>query len=109
MGIVRSDSTCTDLDSVSFFYTSGFRNTIYQVTEIKVLDEETPNTLNGSKRANGYVHVAKLLKEIEKKNDSGKKVLAIMKKVLKVTKKKQIVDYCWRQILIKTMLEKRPQ
>lgn len=38
------------------------RPSTYQVTEIEVFDEETPNTPNGSKRANGYVHVAKLLK-----------------------------------------------
>ena len=40
-----------------------------------MFDEETPNTPNGSKRANGYVHVAKLLKDFEKKHDSGKKIL----------------------------------
>ena len=40
-----------------------------------MFDEETPNTPNGSKRANGYVHVAKLLKDFEKKHDGGKKIL----------------------------------
>ena len=51
------------------------RASTYQVTEIGVFDDETPNTPNGSKRANGYVHVAKLLKDVEKSYDSGKKVL----------------------------------
>ena len=51
------------------------RPSTYQVTEIEVFDEETPNTPNGSKRANGYVHVAKLLKDFEKKHDGGKKIL----------------------------------
>ena len=51
------------------------RPSTYQVTEIEVFDEETPNTPNGSKRANGYVHVAKLLKDFEKKHDGGKKNL----------------------------------
>ena len=51
------------------------RPSTYQVTEIGVFDDETPNTPNGSKRANGYVHVAKLLKDVEKSYDSGKKVL----------------------------------
>ena len=51
------------------------RPSTYQVTEIGVFDNETPNTPNGSKRANGYVHVAKLLKDVEKSYDSGKKVL----------------------------------
>lgn len=51
------------------------RPSTYQVTEIEVFDEETPNTSNDSKRANGYVHVAKLLKDLEKKHDGGKKIL----------------------------------
>ena len=51
------------------------RPSTYQVTEIEVFDEETPNTPNGSKRANGYVHIAKLLKDFEKKHDGGKKIL----------------------------------
>lgn len=56
------------------------RPSTYQVTKIEVFDEETPNTPNGSKRANGYVHVAKLLKDFEKKHDGGKKILDESKK-----------------------------
>ena len=47
----------------------------YEVQKIEVLDEETPNTPNGSKRANGYVHVAKLLQNVEKAHDLGKTLL----------------------------------
>ena len=61
-------------ESYTLFQTLPSPST-YQVTEIGVFDNETPNTPNGSKRANGYVHVAKLLKDVEKSYDSGKKVL----------------------------------
>ena len=72
----------------------------YEVTKIEVLGGQTtkplsvssrksntPNDshglnseleahdLNGSKRANGYVHVAKLLKDVDKSYDKGKKLL----------------------------------
>ena len=56
----------------------------YEVTKIELLDSTdgkgVPSTSyasnsNGSKRANGYVHVAKLLQNVEKAYDSGKKIL----------------------------------
>ena len=61
----------------------------YEVTEIELLDSTNgkgvPSTSytsnsNDSKRANGYVHVAKLLNGVEKSYDNGKKLLDESKK-----------------------------
>ena len=56
----------------------------YEVTSIELLEEHKElaisnsaksNNSNGSKRAKGYVHVAKLLQNVEKSYDLGKKLL----------------------------------